>query len=86
MFLEVPVLLWDEEKDDDVEVTMYINPMHVISIEPINRANCYAVMTGEIYYQIPISRKKLKILIEDFIKENILSKLYKDIKDQEGKN
>jgi hypothetical protein len=86
MFLEIPAILWDEETDDDIETVLDINPIHVIAIEPISRKACYVVMTSEIYYYVPLSKKKLNLLISEFVKQNILSKLYKDIKDQEGLN
>jgi hypothetical protein len=88
MFLEIPAMLLinEEESDERVEELILINPMHVVSIEPKDRGNCNLLMVGDLFYPVPMSKTKLNKLISEFIKENILTKLYKDIKDKEGNN
>jgi hypothetical protein len=85
MFLEIPaMLLVDDESDDRVQEMILINPIHVVAIEPKDKKNCHLMMVGDLFYPVPMSKNKLSILISEFVKQNILSKLYKDIKDQEG--
>jgi hypothetical protein len=85
MFLEIPaMLLIDEENSDErVEEKILINPMHVVSIEPKDRKNCNLVMVGDLFYPVPMSKSKLAELIKEFVKQNVLTKLYKDIKDEQ---
>lgn len=87
MFLELPAITFLQEDEDESTFTpsrfeVYINPIHVISIEPDTRNTCFIVMTMDVSYKITLSRAKLKVLLEDFIKQNILTKIYKDIKEQ----
>jgi hypothetical protein len=83
MFLELPALLVDDD-DETKQVTIDINPFHIISIEPFEKKHCIVTLIGGNEWEIPISRVKVKKMVSDFMKENILSKIYKDIQDQQN--
>jgi hypothetical protein len=81
MFLELPAIVIDEETDQIREFTVDINPFHVISIESLSKQRCLVLLPGELYYEITMSRTKLRKLIAEYVKENVLSKIYKELKD-----
>jgi hypothetical protein len=84
MFLELPRTKWNDKKEAWEDEVLLINPFHVIAIEKdVQDARCsLLVMVGGVDYYIKHSPKGLRKKIDDFIKENVLSKMYKDIKDQ----
>jgi hypothetical protein len=92
MFLELPAITFPDYEEDDEKTfspqrfDVLLNPIHVIAIEPDTKNSCFVIMTGEVSYKITMSRTKTKNAIEDFVKQNILSKFYKEIKDQQGEN
>jgi len=88
MFLEIPIIIENEDTDEAKELTIDINPFHVLSIEPCpeNKRHSLVNLGIDLQYEVCMTRKQLKKVISDFVKENVLSKLYKEIKDDSAKN
>jgi hypothetical protein len=85
MFLEIPVLICDEEGEKDYEVNVDINPFHVVAIEPYleNKKHCIVTLVNS-EYEVRMTRRALKKVVSDFVKENVLSKIYKGMKDDQS--
>jgi hypothetical protein len=91
MFLELPAITFPDYDEDEKTFSpqrfeVLINPINILSIEPDSKNTCYVIMTGDVSYKITMSRAKTKNAIEDFVKQNILSKFYKDLKDKQNEN
>jgi hypothetical protein len=84
MFLELPAILEDPDSEELKDIDIDINPFHIISIEPFERKHCVVTLIGGNEWEIRMTRGKLRKLVSDFMKENILSKIYKDLKDQQN--
>jgi hypothetical protein len=85
MFLEIPVLLYYEDSENTYEADVDINPFHVVSIEPYseNKKHCLVILQST-DYEVRMTRTALKKVVADFVKENILSKIYKSMKDDQS--
>ena len=85
MFLEIPVLITNEEEEKDYEMNVDINPFHVVSIEPYleNKKHCIVILINA-DYEVRMTRKALKKVVSDFVRENVLSKIYKGMKDDQS--
>lgn len=91
MFLKLPAITFRDDDEDELFVPhkfgVLLNPIHIIAIEPDSKNTCFVIMTGEVSYKITMSMTKTESAIEEFSRENILTKIYKDIKkDAEGNN
>ena len=92
MFLKLPAITFQDYDEDDkifvpAKFNVLLNPIHIIAIEPDSKNTCFVIMTGEVSYKITMSMTKTENAIEEFSRENILTKIYKDIKkDAEGNN
>lgn len=87
MFLELPVTKWDTDKREWVNEKIFINPMHIISIEldPEDKRGCKAICVDNVeYWVIHHTRQQLKKKVEEFLKENVLNNIYKQSKDQQN--
>jgi hypothetical protein len=79
MFMELPALMDDEETISKVD----INPFHITSMEPMGSGRCILTMINGYEWHIALPRGKLRKLVSDFVKENVLSKIYKQMKDDQ---
>jgi hypothetical protein len=86
MFLNIPIIEYNEETDeyDGKEETIDINPMCISVIERSHgsRKCCVITMVNDDAYLVRLTRAQLKDKISEWMKDNLLSKIYKDIKDQ----
>jgi hypothetical protein len=86
MFLELPRTRYDEKKDIWVDEPLFINPFHIIAIErDPGDAKCSIVScVGNYEYYIRHTRHACRKKVEAFLSENVLSKIYKEMKDQQN--
>ena len=81
--IDLPAVDFTDD-DETTRYTLSVNPMHIMAIEPIDKKSCFVVIETGIYYSILLSRAKVLEMIENWKKDNVLTKIYKDIKDQQG--
>lgn len=86
MFLNLPIIEYDDDAEDFVgsEETIDINPIHISIIERDrkNKNRCFMTMQYDETFLVRLSRKQLKEKITEWMKDNLLSKIYKEIRDQ----
>jgi hypothetical protein len=85
MFLTIPIIEYNEEAEDFVgeEETIDINPMHIAAITRWkNRGQCMVYLSSDESFLVRMPRSKLKEKLNEWLRDNILSKIYKEIKDQ----
>lgn len=82
MFLEIPVRMVDEETEKEFDDVVDINPFRIVAIERCDRkGHCVVSMTGDIYYEVRMNRRELKAKIKHFVEDNVLQRIYKEMKD-----
>jgi hypothetical protein len=86
MFIELPRTRWEQKKDTWVDEPVFINPFQIVSIEVDPQdAKCSIIYcVGGLEYYIKHTRGVLRKKVEAFLNENVLSKIYKEIKDQQN--
>jgi hypothetical protein len=86
MLMELPRTVWSEKKEIWEDEPLFINPFLLVAIEKdVEDAKCcLVIMSGGYEYYIKYSHTQMRKKIESFLKENVLSKIYKEMKDQQN--
>jgi hypothetical protein len=86
MLMELPRTVWNDKKENWEDEALFINPFHLVAIEkdPQDAKCCIIIMTSGVQYYIKHTRLTLRKKIESYLKENVLSKIYKEMKDQQN--
>lgn len=86
MLMELPSIKWDEKKKDWEDEPLFINPFHLVAIEkdPDDSRCCKICMLNGSDYFIKHSRLVMRKKIDQYLKENVLSKIYSQMKDQQN--
>lgn len=84
MFLILPILAYDDDTDDwTKEETIDVNPMKIVAIEKSYIKGCSTIfLDGGIEYTVRLTRAQIRTRVNRWLKDNVLAKIYKDIKDQ----
>jgi hypothetical protein len=84
MYLTIPFTRYNEDLDFEEDGEIDLNPFHIVSIESHTELKNRCLITlinGEII-DAALSRSRTKKKIEDFVRESVWSKVYKDTRSQ----
>jgi uncharacterized protein YlzI (FlbEa/FlbD family) len=87
MFLLLPIIKYDDEVEDwtGPNESIDINPMHIATMESPEKkfkGCCVLTMITGTEYLVRLSRPQMRNRVKQWMNDNVLSKFYKDIKDQ----
>lgn len=82
MFLELPITRWNENLRANEDISISINPFQIVSIEPSEDDPDYSIlwMTNGGTIEVNLQKKVVNARIKNFIRENVLQKIYKEMR------
>ncbi|RYZ63027.1 MAG: hypothetical protein EOO14_00320 [Chitinophagaceae bacterium] len=86
MFIKLPNTKYNSRKKEWIDGWVLLNPFQIISIEKDDEdAKCCVVLcVSDVTYYIKLSPGVMQKRVQDFMEENVLTKIYSQQKDQQN--